>query len=531
MSRFAGYRGLLALALRRDRVKLPAWILATVAMAAYCANAVVNVYGDDLSSVVSFLHGPAGTVMSGPGYGLERPTAGTAFAGVYGVWVLIVAAVMNVLLVGRHLRGEEEAGRLELVRACAVGRHTPLAVAATLAVAADLAVLGFSWLALALFLDPGSSALFAGGMAMVGLVFAGVALVAGQLTEHSRTATGLACLMIGVAMVIRGVGDVMDTHGSWLSWLSPLAWAQQTRVYADDRWWPLLFGLVMALATAAVGHVLQGRRDLGGGLLPPRSGRPRASTVLGTPLGLLARLERGSLIGWSIALFVAGALYGALVDSVQDSFAQVKNELLITVMGGDPSRMVDGYLGTCLMFSAYVVACYAIAAAHRLTGEESGTRTEVVLAASVSRTAWIGSGLLVALVNAAIVLLMSGLGTGLGAVAVTGSWSSLGEAVGAQLIYLPAIAVVVAVAGLGYALRPRWLAIAWLLAVHGIVVGFLGALLKGLPGWVRDLSPFGHVAMAPLESQSATPLVVLSVVAVAIAALGLARFRTRDLTT
>jgi putative exporter of polyketide antibiotics len=42
------------------------------------------------------------------------------------------------------------------------------------------------------------------------------------------------------------------------------------------------------------------------------------------------------------------------------------------------------------------------------------------------------------------------------------------------------------------------------------------------------VSPFEHVALLPLEEQSALPLVALSVLAAGVAVAALARFRQRD---
>jgi len=45
---------------------------------------------------------------------------------------------MNILLVSRHTRLEEQTGRSELLRADAVGRHAPLTAALLLALSANL---------------------------------------------------------------------------------------------------------------------------------------------------------------------------------------------------------------------------------------------------------------------------------------------------------------------------------------------------------------------------------------------------------
>ena len=45
--------------------------------------------------------------------------------------------------------------------------------------------------------------------------------------------------MLGVVYLARAFGDMQQTHGSWLSWTSPIGWAQQMRAFVDLRWWPL----------------------------------------------------------------------------------------------------------------------------------------------------------------------------------------------------------------------------------------------------------------------------------------------------
>ena len=53
--------------------------------------------------------------------------------------------------------------------------------------------------------------------------------------------------------------------------------------------------------------------------------------------------------------------------------------------------------------------------------------------------------------------------------------------------------------------------------------------LLDLPGWVRDLSPFEHQAMAPLESYTWPSAIVLLLVAGLLSAVGQLAFARRDL--
>lgn len=66
---------LLRFTLRRDRIKLPAWVLGIAVMTMYFANALKLAYPteQDIANVASFARSPAAIMMSGPGYGMDTP--------------------------------------------------------------------------------------------------------------------------------------------------------------------------------------------------------------------------------------------------------------------------------------------------------------------------------------------------------------------------------------------------------------------------------------------------------------------------
>ncbi len=61
-----------------------------------------------------------------------------------------------------------------------------------------------------------------------------------------------------------------------------------------------------------------------------------------------------------------------------------------------------------------------------------------------------------------------------------------------------------------------------------VLMLLLGATLQ-LSHWVLDISPFQHLPKLPGGAVSATPLVSLSVIALALGAAGLAGLRRRDI--
>lgn len=528
----AGTGILLRLDLRRDRIKLPMWLLGITAMSFYYAGALQQVYKtpEDLRAVSQFAEGVVGALISGPGFGLADPTIESVIVAVYGLYFLLLAALMNILLISRHTRVEEQTGRAELVRANAVGRHAQLTAALLVAVIADIAVavlIASSFAATGL--DTSDALLFGAGVGAVGLVFAAITAITVQVTEYSRAASGLAGLTLGIAYVLRAAGDAIREGGSALSWLSPLAWSQQTRAYAEGRWWPLSLSIASALILAVLAYLLSARRDLGAGLVPARPGPRHAANWMDTPVALAARLQRAGLVGWACALVAGGALYGGIGNTIVDSFDDLPDQM-IDVMGGDAGRMLDGYLGTMALFDALLVAVFAILAVQSLRTEETRGRTEPVLATATGRVGWFAAWIGVAAIGVLALLAATGAAFGIALSLSVGDGAYIVDALLAHLLFAPAVLLVLAVAALLYGFFPQAVGATWALLGFSMVLGFFGPLMN-LPQWIHDLSPFQHIARIPMEEMRWPALVVLTALAAAAVVAGAFAFRERDLDT
>ena len=175
-------------------------------------------------------------------------------------------------------------------------------------------------------------------------------------------------------------GRHLDRHGQDLVWLSFLGWAEQVSPFGENRcgcscppWSPLAALLVVADA-------LLHRRDLGSGLWAARPGPAHASAAAGSPLGLAWRLQRGSLLGWTIGYAVVGLVVGNIAKSVDQIASSPDVEEMLRKMSGGQGSLLDVFFGTEIRFLAIGVAAYGIATALRLRSEESAGRAEVVLA-------------------------------------------------------------------------------------------------------------------------------------------------------
>jgi ABC-2 type transport system permease protein len=362
------------------------------------------------------------------------------------------------------------------------------------------------------------------GFLVVGVVFAGVTAVTTQVSENNRVAGGLAGAALGAAFVLRAVGDIGD---GTLSWLSPIGWAQKLRPYAGEAWWTLLVPLLATAALAALATRLASRRDFGGGLVAPRPGPRAAAPNLGSPTGLAVRLDRGTVLWWSVGVAVMGATYGSLTQTIDDWVSDNQSlKDLIARSGG--ASLVDAFLGTSMLIIALIAGGYAVQSVLRPRGEESSGRAEAVLATRVSRAGWLGASVAVTAAGSAVVLAVGALGIGVAAAIATGDAGLVPRLLGAGLAYLPAMWVLLALGVLLHGVAPRIALGLWAVLTGCFVIGFFKQLL-GIPTWLADLSPFEHTPRLPAASLDLVPLVVLTLVAAALAAAGLAGFRHRDI--
>lgn len=527
MKTLTGTGTLVRLILRRDRIRIPVWLIGLVFFALSSASGVQGLYRSRAELVTAARiveNNPAFIAMNGPAQALD--TFGGRAAWEIGAFGLSAVALMSMFLMGRQTRAEEESGRMELVRAAVVGRHAPVTAALTVVAGVNL-LLGALVAAgfIALDFPTGGSLAMGGTFAAVGLVFAALTAVTAQVTEHTRGVYGITGALLGVAYVVRAAGDI--GNGS-LSWLSPIGWAQAARPFAGERWWPLLLAVVVSALLIYVAFVLEARRDVGAGLVAQRPGPPVASLGLARPLGLALRLQRAGLIGWTVALFLSGLAYGSVGRDIEDLVAD-SPEMgdILTQTGGN---LVDSFFATTTLMLALLASGFSIQSALRLRSEESSGRAEPLLATAISRARWATSHLTVAMVGAAIVVGAGGLGTGISYGISIGELGQVPRLLGASLVHLPAVWVLSGLAIALFGLSPRAAMFAWAALGGSVVVGFFGQLF-GFPDWVTELSPFTHSPQVPVADPTIGPLVVLSGLAAGLVALGLWAFGRRDVAT
>ena len=472
------------------------------------------------------------SALIGPGHRLATVAGFTAWRSL-GV-LSIVGAVWGLLAGTRLLRGEEEAGRWELLL---VGQTTRRRAAAQ-----ALAGLGCGgailWVVTAVItvgvgrspktgFGASASMFFALALVADAVVFMAVGALTSQLAPTRRQAAAYAAAGLGLAYALRMAADSGAGLG-WLRWATPLGWVEELQPLTGSR--PLALVPLVAL-TAGVALLtvhLAGRRDLGASTIPDRPVAQPRTALLGGPTGLTVRLVRAVVIGWWVAVALGGLLLGLIAKVAGQALESSSGFARVIARLGGVGRGAQAYLGVGFLMVAVLVAVMAAGQIAAARGEEAEGRLEHLMVRPVTRVRWLAGRLAVALVALVAAGLVAGLFTWLGTASQdTGlrPWSLFG----AGLNVVPPAMVVLGVGALFVGLRPRWAAAA---AYAVIAWSFLVELIGGVVNadhWLLDTSVFHQMAAAPAVTPDWTSGSGLAAVGVVLAAVGTAVFVRRDL--
>ncbi|MFF7643937.1 ABC transporter permease subunit [Streptomyces canus] len=450
----------------------------------------------------------------------------------HGIGILgLIGAFWGLLTATRLLRGEEDAGRWELLLAGQTTRaRAALGALGGLGIA--LAVLWAVTAATAFAVGRTADPAFSAGASMFlalatvtpAALFLAVGALCGQLAGSRRQAAWLAAAVFGVAYAIRIVAYTGSTL-RWIRWASPLAWVDDLRPLTDPRPLMLLPILAVIAALVAATTVLAGRRDLGAGTLPARDTAPARTRLLGGPLGLAVRLTRPGALGWITGLALGGFMFGIITKTAADAMAGSSRGVLQRLGGASGGA---AYLGFTFLFVTLLVAMAAAAQVGATRDEETQGHLDLLLARPVSRMPWLAGRFAVSAAVLVAAGAAAGLFTWVGA-AASGAGVALPTLLAAGLNVVPAGILVLGIGTLVHGLAPRLASsVAYGVVAFSFIVELLGT---GLPAsrWLLDLSVLHHISRAPAADPRWDMAAILVAVGIAAAALGAAAFTRRDL--
>lgn len=528
MAALTGVRALLPVVARQNRRNIAPWIAGVSALSASSILAYRFIFPDTAARhgfsvaigsnpALSLIFGPARNLMTNDGFNAWRSGALGAF----------FAALMAILTVVANSRADEDSGQAELLASAPMGRQARLGVAVLLAGAASAALGVVSFLVtIAVGGAVVPSLLLSATFTASGLMFAGVAAVTAQLGSDARSTNSVAIAVLGVCFVVRGFVDSTTAPG-WASWLTPLGWLEEVRPAADNNAWPLLPALALSLGLIASGFTLDGRRDYGAGLIPPRPGPARGGRTA-TIWGLALRLNRSSLITWLIAFVGLGFIFGQLATSITDVLrANASMTEVLAANAAAGANPTFAFVVTILQLAGLIAAVSGIQVVNRIVFEENSVRVDPLLAGSLRRPTYLASNLLIAYLVPALSLLLAAAIIGLISASAQ-SGASFGDVLAQGAATIPAVWVLIAIAAAAVGARPAVRLVGWLAVVATFGLTILGPTFR-LPEWALAISPLHHV---PNVTAAAPDWVGLFMVVAAFAGftvLAFAGFRRRDI--
>ncbi|MGO9407749.1 MAG: ABC transporter permease subunit [Acidimicrobiales bacterium] len=471
---------------------------------------------------ISALVGPAHELQTVAGFTVWKCLAVLAVVG--GVWGLLTGT--------RLLRGEEDAGRWELLLA---GQTTRRAAAAQALAGLGCGVAAL-WVVTAVItvvvgrsskvdFSVGGALFLAVAVVAAAAMFLAVGAFASQLAATRRQASAYAGAALGVSYALRMVAD-SGTGLDWLRWVSPLGWIEQLQPLTTPHPFALLpiAGLVGLLSLFTIR--LAGERDLGGSTFPDRSGSVPHTRLCFGPSGLNIRLMRSTLVGWGVGIAAYGLILGLVAKSggsaLSSSASMTRALSRLGAIGA------YAYLGVAFLMMAVILAIVAAGQISAARGEEAGGRLDHFLVRPVSRSSWLAGRLLIATIVLVVGGLLAGVCTWLGA-ASQHTGVSFASVLDAGLNVVPPAVCILGVGAFVLGVWPR----ASNVATYGLLVwSFLVELIGGVVGlnhWVLDASLFHQMAAAPAASPDWTTGGVLVAVGAVAAVLGGIAFAHRDL--
>ena len=509
---------------RRDLWQVLAWSIFAAFLYVSQAVGVDRLYTSQEQfdqAAATMEHNAAFIAMLGPARALN--TVGGQVTWQAAAFGAIVAGLMSMFIVGRHTRKEEESGRDELLRAAPVDRFAPMTAALLDAALANVALGAFVAASLVAYplAVPDSLALGV-GVTVCGWFYSGVALLAAQLTSSSRAMYGLTGAFIGLTYLLRVVGDVSAPA---LSWSSPIGWYHGMHAFSGVRWWPLLPLVAAALAVTLAAYAVFTRRDFGAGVVADRPGPAVAGRGLSSGLGLAWRLQRGSIIGWSLGMAFMGLAFGAMGKDVQDLMGDSQMTRDIMAKGG--GDLVDAFFATSVLMLAVTASGFSISSALRPRTEEDEGRIEDLLGTALPRRRWLLGHIAMTVLGALVVVVASGVGIAAGYLVVTGDAGPTWTYVQATFGYVAPVLAMASIARALHGWAPRLAWLSWLGLGFASVVVLFGEVFS-MPQWLQDVSPFEHLALVPSEPFRWAPVLVIGAVALLLSAAGQLGFARRD---
>jgi ABC-2 type transport system permease protein len=512
------------------------WALVFGAFFASKAIGLVNTYPTDAARqkvAILFSNNIGIEVLLGP---LRR----TSSVGSIVTWntlgaMVIIGSIWMMLLAVKMFRGEEDAGRWEILLA---GRTTPRWAAANV-LAGLSASLSLFYLVIAVIFslvgrahgigfNVGSALFFALAVVAGVAVFMMVGALAAQVLPTRGRAATVAAAVFGVLFLLRAIGDITNAH--WLLNVTPFGWIEKLQPLSNAQpvWLLPLAGLIIILGALVI--FFAGRRDLGEGIIADKNTANPRTALLNAPLTAAIRLARANIISWLFGIFATATLYGLMTKTAAQAFSQSASaqNVLNRLSHQSQTAGTIGFLGIVFFLQMMFIMAYAASNVSTIRRDEAEGYVDNFLVRPVSRLRWLSGRIFIAAVVIILAGLLTAAGTWVGVASQHGG-VSFHTLVLASINALVPVIMTVGVGIFAMGVRPR---LTSLLAYGVLAWSFLISMVSSglnLNHWILDTSILNQVVFAPAANPRWGTNAVLVAISLALCAVGIILFNRRDL--
>jgi ABC-2 type transport system permease protein len=449
--------------------------------------------------------------------------------------VILLGAIWAILLATKNFRGEEEAGRWELLlsgqttaRRAVVQTFTGLAAAlgAMYAVTAAITIATSRSLRVP-FSAPDSLFLVLALMSVV-CFFIAVGAFISQLAATRRQATTWTAAIFGICFVLRSIGNAGPSL-DWVGWFSPLRWVDHLQPLTNPSpGWLLPLGLLSGVLITLTVY-LAGVRDLGSGLIKGSDAALARKALLGNAFMASLRFLKASLLGWFIGISLFSYLFGTVSLTASQTFSDSSPlRKAISIVEGGANSEAKAFMGFIFIIVSTIMMVMAATQLSAAREEEAKGFLDNLLVRRVSRTSWLLGRVTLGIATFTITGIAAGIFAWLGVHAQNSGLSFDSMLLAGVNIVVPAILVLsIGVLTLGFIPRATSF-IVYGVIVWSFLIEIIGSIIKS-SDWLLNTSILHHLAAAPAVEpnwKSLAVMLALSLVLIAIGSLGFAR---RDL--
>ncbi len=483
----------------------------------------------DQSGLQALTENPAIRILFGTPVALDD-------AGGFTVWrtgmpVLILAGVWVLLAATRITRGEEDAGRIDLLLAGRVSLFD-VVLRSVAAVGGAAVVIGAAvGLALAAAgTDVTGAAVYGGAVAGFALTFGNAAVLAAQIMPTRSSAVGVTVGFLGLALLVRMLADGAPQL-AWSAWTTPFGLIARAAPYADNRIGPLLVLVCVAVAFGLAALSTARHRDVGRGMIRVATSRAPRTMMLRSVTGFAIRRAIRPTAGWALGIAAYFLLVGALIASILEFFDTNRRFAELAAAAGFAGLdTANGFAAALFGLLAIPTSLYTATRLATFVADERDRRWTPVLAADVPRLRLVGIEIAVTSAGMLLLHMTAGLAIWAGA-AITEGPLTIGDALSGALYSATVAWLAVGSASLAIGWLPSAVGAIGAIPVAGGFVLHVLAENAGATAWVAELSPFAHLAAVPNAAPDWVATTAFVSIGVGLTAAGMSGYARRDLTT